>query len=280
MHEIKIGSLHRQLPSKWNELTGLQLLRIVAAELRIFSLRKLTREEKRNLLRLERLRILLGIPDVLLLAFTPLQLLQFYWLMPFFDEGYKGFTAQLFPILRLSGFLGRLRPRLFGPRERIRNMSFLEFTYADTFFTAYARKQSPAMLDKFIACLYREKKWFHFLLRRLPSYGGDCRQDFNPFFVEGRARLVAGLPVEQKLAILCWYRGCREELEREFPLVFSGSNQKTASRQGWDGVLLGMSGHVMNIDATGRANIRSILGVMQQRFEEMEQAERRNRNEN
>ncbi|KAA3439570.1 hypothetical protein [Rufibacter hautae] len=280
MHDIKIGKLQRQLPGKWNELTGKQLLGIIAVSTRIPSIPGLKPHQIQELLRLETLFILLNVPRALLMLFTPLQLLQFYWLMPFLEKGgFSGLTAQLFPKLRVPGFLGWFRPRLFGPRERIRNMSFLEFIYADTFFTAYTQKQNPAMLDKLVSCLYRKKRWFHFLLKRLASYGGDCRQEFNPYFVDGRARLVARFSLEQKLAILCWYRDCREELEREFPLVFSGSNQKTAGRKGWDGVLLGMSGHVMNIESTGKANIRSILGMMQQRFEEVEEAKKQ-RDEN
>ncbi|MFC6999596.1 hypothetical protein [Rufibacter roseus] len=277
MHDIKIAGYDRQLPSKWNEVTGEQLVRIIAAELRIMSVPKLPAKQKLNLFRIERLRILLSVPEVLLLSITPVQIMQFFWLMPFFQKGYTGLTAQLFPKLRLpSQFIGT---NLYGPRERIRNMTFLEFIYVDTFFVAYTKKQSPNMLDKLIASMYRPKKWFHFLHRRLPNYDGDCRQPFNQHFLDRRAEKIAKLSLEQKLAILCWYRGCREELEKEFPLVFTQEKQRKASRSGWDGVLLGMSGHVINIEATGRANIRNILGMMQQRFEEIGKS-KSNRNEN
>ncbi|QHL87403.1 hypothetical protein GU926_08130 [Nibribacter ruber] len=279
MHEVKIGTLYRQLPSDWNELTGRQLVKVIAAESRWLSATGIPEEQKKHLLRLERLRILLNLPLGIFLAFTPIQIVQLHWLVKFLDSGFKGLTAQLLPRLRVPGIANCLRPALFGPRERFRSLSFLEFIYADTYFMSFTQKQTPEKLDRFVACLYREKRWFHFIVKRLTSYGGDCRQEFNQHLVERRAQLVARLPLEVKLAVLSWYRGCRFELEGEFPLVFSEGTQKKAGRSGWDGVLLGMSGHVINIEATGRANIRNILAAMQQRFEQIEEQERRN-NEN
>ncbi|MDX5510635.1 MAG: hypothetical protein LPK01_00315 [Hymenobacteraceae bacterium] len=218
---------------------------------------------------------LLDIPAKLVLAIPAASVYQVYYTASFIEAETKELTAQLLPWVKIPGCFNR---KYYGPRERLRNISFLEFIFADTYFIHYTQNQEEELLNKFIACLYRERTWCHFIKRKLPNYSGDIRQPFNENLIEERARLLAKLPVEEKFAILTWYRGCRDYLEKEYPHVFSSDNQEKASKSGWDSVLRSMSQGVHTIDATGRVLIGNVLGVMEDRAIEIEEYERKNQN--
>ncbi|WP_460503741.1 hypothetical protein, partial [Hymenobacter agri] len=77
---------------------------------------------------------------------------------------------------------------------------------------------------------------------------------------------VAHLPLLEKLAVLTWYRGCRLELERDYPRVFTPDNEAKASEStdGWAHVAREMSGPTFGtLEQTERQLVRDVLAKME-----------------
>ena len=209
--------------------------------------------------------MLLAVPlATVLLRFTAVQILEIRWLTDFVLES-AGLTAQLLPAVRVPGWRYWLRGRFWGPRESLRNVSFAEFIFADAYFVAYAKGQKADFLDLLVAVLYRPQRWPY--RPRAAGYGGDRRQAFNEHLVRRRAAVLAQLPRGQKLAVLTWYRGCRQQLETDFPLVFQAAPEADASAPasaGWGQVLRELSGQAFGtLEQTKQQPIRLVLAKMQ-----------------
>ncbi|PSR53926.1 hypothetical protein AHMF7605_10550 [Adhaeribacter arboris] len=256
--------IEKQVPASWNELSGKQLVRVIAALLTI---------RDKHTLQLTLIQILLQVKSSFLNLCTVEQKIYLAQLTQFITKGGL-LTKQLLPVISLGKWR---RQKYYGPASSFRNLLFLEFIFSDTYFIAWSKKQNEELLNKFIACLYRERTWFHFIKKRFSSYNGDNRRAFNSHLVEVRAHKLAQLPLEVKQSIVLWYRGCREELEKDYPRVFSGDNQQAAERTGWDGVLRNMAGSVHQLEATGQASARNVFALMEDRLYYAELAERKNK---
>ncbi|QNF34367.1 hypothetical protein HUW51_17160 [Adhaeribacter swui] len=261
--ELKYENKHlkKQVPASWNELTSKQLLRVVTALLTI---------RNKSQLKFNLVEILLQVKTSFLILCSDEQLVNLIRLTRFVTSGGL-LTKQLLPVVSV----GKWR-KFYGPASNFRNLLFLEFIFADTYFIAWSKKQNEELLNKFIACLYRERTWFHFVKKNLASYTGDNRQAFNSHLVADRAQHISKLPPEVKQAIVLWYRGCRQELEKNFPLVFSGDNQDKAQKSGWDDVLRHIAGNVHQVEATGQAMARNVFAFMEDKLDQAEQARNKN----
>ncbi len=245
------------MASTWNELTRPLLLRVLGV---LYS----PNPDERQL-RIRLLAVLLQVPlATVVLRFTAVQLCQIKWLTDFVLAS-VGLTTQLLPWVRLPWRRDWRRRRWWGPRESLRNVSFGEFIFADAYFLAYVTGQQPAFLDLLVATLYRPQRRPY--RPHAATYGGDRRQDFNEYLVRRRAERLTHLPPEQKLAVLTWYRGCREQLETDFPLVFEPSQQADVSAPGttsWGQVLRELSGQAFGtLKETAQQPIRLVLAKMQ-----------------
>lgn len=257
MHDVQIDGRHRAVAKTWNELTRPQLLGVVSV---LYS-----SNADETQLRIRLLAVLLGVPlATVVLRFTAVQILEIRWLTDFVLES-VGLTAQLLADVWVPGWRHWLCGRYWGPRESLRNVSFAEFIFADAYFVAYAKGQEPAHLDLLVAVLYRPQRRPY--RPRAADYGGDRRQDFNEHLVPPRARALTQLPREQKLAVLTWYRGCRQQLEADFPLVFQAAPEADASAPataGWGQVLRELSGQAFGtLKETAQQPIRLVLAKMQ-----------------
>ena len=269
MHDVQINGRLRKVAATWNELTRPLLLRVLAV---LYS-----PNWGENELRIRLLAVLLQVPlGTVLFQFTDVQICEIKWLTDFLlDE--VTLTAQLLPWLRLPGWRHWLRPRYWGPRESLRNVSFAEFIFADAYFVAWAAQQNPAYLDQLVAVCYRPQRRPY--RPGAAGYGGDRREDFNEHLVPGRARCFAALPKAEKLAVATWYRGCRQQLEQDFPLVFQQAPEADASApasSGWGQVLRELSGQAFGTLAeTAKQPIRLVLAKMQDDAQRAQELERR-----
>jgi hypothetical protein len=258
MHDVLLDGRHRPVPATWNELPRPQLLRMMGVLYR--------RHETELELRFHVLAILLQVPLATVVAlFTPVQLVQLKWLTNFVLADLT-LTAQQLPWLRRPRtWFHPLPARWWGPRERFRNLRFLEFMFADSYFVAYAQDPGKGQwLDHLVAVLYRPQRRPY--RPTAADYAGDRRQDFNPVHVAARAAQVAGLPDVEKLAVLTWYRGCRQQLERDFPRVFTPANEgkAAAAPDGWAHVAREMSGGIFGpLEQTERQLVRDVLARME-----------------
>jgi hypothetical protein len=104
------------------------------------------------------------------------------------------------------------RLKLYGPSEGFRDMTSGEFLFADTYYFTYLNNEDPALLDKFIASIFRERKaWFRFSKKRI---------DFDEDLINPRAKLLENLPQEIKQAILFNYGAVRGDIIKPLKSLF------------------------------------------------------------
>jgi hypothetical protein len=252
MHNVFIAGRKKDVAESWNELTREQLLQLMPILYGAYT--DLQRQ------RIELLWVLFGINWALGLAITPVQYAQILPLTDFLLAETVGLTTQLLPSVQLRWY----HRRLWGPADSLRNVSFLEFVFADSYFMAYANSQDEQWLHKLLAVLYRPQRFPY--RPNSTTYGGDRRQDFNENLVEARAQQLAQLPMAEQRAILTWYRGCRQALEQKYPLVFTPEHEQQAvdNSGGWAHVLREMSGQAFGtLEQTGRENLHTVLAKME-----------------
>jgi len=253
MLDAQFGRHRCRLATKWNELTGAQLLAVVAVRQRPFA--------QPTQLADALLEILLALPAR---AFARLNLVQRVELRPltrFLATTAPPLTAQLLPSLTLPYLPFIEQPQHFhGPREAFRNLRFDEFIFADSYYLRYLQTQEATWLDQLVAVLYRpERRPYR---PRAVDYAGDRREDFNEHLVPARARQLARLPLATKQAVLLYYQGCRRLLEQRYEYVFSDDNTAKAGHSGWQEVLHELAGGVHRLEATAQQGLANVLREM------------------
>ncbi|HEX8656470.1 MAG TPA: hypothetical protein VF690_03000 [Hymenobacter sp.] len=273
MHNVQIDGRFRAVPATWNDLTRPLLLRLMPL---LYG-----GSASQTELRLRVLQVLLQVNLLLMLAFTDAQLAQIIWLADF-ALAEVTLTAQLLPHVRLPWRRDWRRRRYWGPRANLRNLRFLEFIFADAYFVAWAKDPTQTKwLNLLVAVLYRPQRRPY--RPRAVDYKGDRREDFNEVHLDARAARLAHLPLAVRLAIATWYRGCRFQLEQDFPLVFTPANEDAAAgaRDGWAHVLREMSGATFGpIDQTEQQLVRVVLAKMEDDARRAEQLRRQHQQQN
>ncbi|GAA3954113.1 hypothetical protein [Hymenobacter algoricola] len=256
METLDVHGKRYQVPGTWNEVTRLQLLDV----LRILYGPESTWPQKLRLL-----SVLSGVNLSVLLELPAVQCVQLYDLTDFVFDEEQCLTQQLLPVLMLPARHDKARTKWVGPRSEFRNLLFGEFIFADTYFRAWATHQSAEALHLFLAVLYRAQ--VPGLSPRDPRWQGDQREAFNEHRLEHFASKLCHLDDATKLAVATWYRGCRRQLEQEFPEVFdvhetdAGGSQQAGD---WGRVLRKLSGGAFGpVDTTARQNVRVLLAEMQ-----------------
>lgn len=250
MEDLQIGRTRYRVPSTWNELTRAQLLAVMGV---------LYGPAHKLPVKLRLLSVLSGAPLPPLLAQPELVVVQLYSLTDFVASEEHRLTEQLLPEVKVGS------RRFVGPRSSFRNLLFGEFIFADTYFRAWATHRSAAALDLFLATLYRPA--VPGLGPSDPRWRGDRREEFNEHRTEYLASKLTSLPDAQKLAITTWYRGCRTQLELEFPEVFELHEEANRRPKGdWGQVLRKLSGGAFGpLEQTARQHTRTLLAEMQDR---------------
>ncbi|MBO3270747.1 hypothetical protein [Hymenobacter defluvii] len=256
METLQLGSKRYQVASTWNQLKRPQLLHVV---------RVLYGPQSHWPLKLRLLSALSGAHFHDLLSLPAVQAVQLYPLTDFLFDEDQYLTEQLLPEVRVPiQYIKQWRARWVGPRSSFRNLLFGEFIFADTYFRLYATRQSAEALDLLVATLYRPL--VPGMSPSHPQWQGDRREPFNEHRTEYYAKHLRHLPDAEKLAILTWYRGCRQQLEREFPEVFEAAEGITSNQQAgdWGRVLRKLSGGAFGpLDQTARQHARTVLAEMQ-----------------
>lgn len=207
---VTIGKYEYRVPTSWNELTREQLLEVHRAFER-------TEDPQATLFRL--LKILTGM-SWWRFVFTPSWILDEFTYLTHFLVSDTDFTKQLLPKYR----------GLYGPTDNFRNLVMCEFANTEYYYMEWDRQlkdkgtADEALLDNLVAILYRPaKKGYD--LRRNPD--GDPRVAFNENLCTWSAeRKVKRWPTHVKMAIAAWYAGCREQLVKDNPAVFSGGGEE------------------------------------------------------
>lgn len=258
--EIKISnskSTSVELPGDWSELSKKQLLYIAYnwqawqlmlrteidmqfAKAKLFTV-LITGKSKREL---RAILQLLSKTDFYEIDFNPLSLVNFV------------FQRNDLTVNRLKEIRTGFFKKLYGPDDKLSNISINEFSFALNFLNQYKVKGEEKSLNLFVACLYRptHKDW---------KVTGDRRKPFVPGTISQHLKQVEKMPYEYKQAVLLFFNGCMTFYEQVFPQVFSRSEEQQGSNQTFLDVILGISGGKFgNFDQTKDQNAFLFLKEM------------------
>jgi hypothetical protein len=255
MEQLQIWGHSYTPASTWNELTRAQLGEVM---------RVLYGPEHFWPGPLRLLSIVSGAPLEQLIELPVLQVEQLYPLTDFIYSEQHRLTRQLVPELRLPAKVDRHKRRWAGPGDNLSGVSFGEFIFADSYFCAYAQHQAPEALSLFLAALYRPA-----LTKGPrpgdPDWSGDVRQAFNEHNLEHHAHLLRWVPDLDKLCLVAWYRGCRAQLQADFPEVFEAAETDAQRHEkgDWGRVLRSLSGGTFGpLEQTSRQPVRNVLAEL------------------
>ncbi|RSK44715.1 hypothetical protein [Hymenobacter perfusus] len=261
MERLTIWGKDYSPASTWDELTRAQLASVLEV---------LYGPEQFWPAKLRLLHIVSGVPMAQLLELPILQVKQLYGLTDFLFSEEHHLTRQLVPELRVAA----PKPRtLAGPGDALSGVQFGEFIFADTYFCLYAKRQSAEAFDHFLAALYRPVRAGKGLRPGHPDWNGDARERFNEHNVGYFARYFSQVPDVDRLSILLWYRGCRQQLVNEYPDVFDVATETGPGRRAesadWGRVLRQLSGGAFGpLEQTAGQHLRTILAEMNDRAKE------------
>lgn len=210
---LKIYSVN--VPDGWNELSKKQLLavaQIIYAEKNEYRMSVLL---VKALCQLKKYWLLPMDAEVFIHELMPLVA---------FIQSSCDLTEQLIPKLRIN------RVKLHGPKSYLQNMKLGEFDAAER--ALFNFNQDPTQTNelwRFVATIYRLPKRRYSL--KLDAEG-DIRQDFNANIVDyWAAQLMKAYPVHYAIAIMLWYKGCRQYIINRFSNVFTSNEEANADEQ-------------------------------------------------
>jgi hypothetical protein len=212
MHTIHLSSQAYQLPSRWDELSRQQLVKIAALS-------------GANLSAVNTSKIFFLILTLSLPWWQRLRLQFFFFLQSSIEEkgdfllltqsfvDFPQFSAQ--KVLNIGvGFVPK-RKTLHAPLSKLANATLWEYILSEKYFLEYMKDRKEESLNKLIAVLYRPaRKTYN------PDEDEDIRVPLIDSTVQGRATQIARLPLPLRHAILMWYDGCRALIIQSFPLIF------------------------------------------------------------
>jgi len=212
MNKVRIISqnkkIFRKIPARWDELTPRQLLFIAP---RLLSNQPLVQIKDEILIKLLRIsnkhlrRLNLSQVNGLHRA------LNFLW-------------REITPIENPVPVIRLRMQKYTGPRYKMKDISFGQFIYADTFFLRYMSKKDPGDLDKLVATLY-------------------CRGEFKASRVDLTAHRRRRYSVAKKQAILLFFMAGRRHMIDCFPLLFPKKAEAEQEKKGtfsWGDVLIAL----------------------------------------
>jgi hypothetical protein len=133
-----------------------------------------------------------------------------------FEQGYKGafisskLSVNHFPVLKIK------RKSLYGPANLLRNCIFAEWMVTETHYANYLKTKDEKHFSKLIATLYRPAK----RNATEAEIATDARETFHDALIEKRAKLIAHIKPWQRVAVMMFYSGVRDNFARMFPNLF------------------------------------------------------------
>lgn len=118
-----------------------------------------------------------------------------------------------------------------SPGARLQYCTLHEFSYADTFFYYYQKKQKPEFLHRFIATIYRPAG--------KTETKGDLRTPFNPADLDEQIRHIKTLPAIQIQIILTYFVSCKTYYTQKYKELFTAPKTATEAKvPDWNGLIL------------------------------------------
>jgi len=152
-----------------------------------------------------------------------------------------GLTDNPLPIIKANG------KKLYGPKSELENISFYEWSHADTYYLKYFETQDAYYLNKLIAVLYRPAKELN-QYNKESMYEGDQRLPLLRYeeTLENRIKDIDKLDQVTKWIILHFFASCRKLITDSFQNIFKqpegDPGESNGNDYGWAGVILELAG--------------------------------------
>jgi len=241
-HRPLLGAktIHRNMPSSWNELSREQLVTIAGllhSDKNIYEFRI---EALKCLLRLRWMHIFL----------LRERLVDIYPFIKFLEEE-NNLTENKIDTIKANGVT------LYAPIGNFETLTADEWTDADNAYMDYSQSKDPTALDRMVAILFRERQ--KDVEPGSEYWNGDYRMPYNEHQVKLRMRYIERIDPHIKLAVLIWYQGCRHEWEEVFERVFKGS-KGDIENFGWQETIQKISGSTFgNLKETERTPMYKLM---------------------
>jgi hypothetical protein len=217
---IQIGRKKVSPPMKWSELTQKQLISVCKYFGGVIFPNQNDKIDE-GLFYAAKMMIIKSFLKLRWWTFIKIDTEQFAELLQLTDflDGKVDLDTQLFPTIKVG------RTVYHGPLQGLKNSSFSEFIYADTFFVLYSKDSKIEYLYKMIAAMYRPA--ISESLKNDPLWNGDLRAPFNENRIDEYAKLIQEkVPEDTIYACLFFYWGFRNQHLLKFKEVFPEKTEK------------------------------------------------------
>jgi len=180
------------------------------------------------------------------------------------------------PVIKVGRFS---KTKLFGPADDFSNCSYLEYAKTDVRFMRFFASECKDInaLNELIAVIYRPKKWFLFFRKRLGSFNGDIRRNYNDIFVERYKNKINHLPWHTKYAIFLFVYGVRKQIEDDYPHIFQKTEESKSNGFGHAGIIVELAGPKFgNPSETAETPLHTIMIHLEQLSIDAEEVRERN----
>lgn len=150
----------------------------------------------------------------------------------------------------------------YGPNEKLSDLVFAEFMFAETMLDRYYSKKDEYELDRFIAILYRPRAFL----------SGGQRSKFDQKTVDGRAKLLKNVDRSLKRAILLNYQGWKIHLRTLFKHAFKEAEAGAkVQKSNWLEQAIRLAEHRQSeVDVIKTTNLYEVLSSFNLRIKDHE----------
>jgi len=204
-------------PDKWAELTKAQFMLVMNAKA------TLSDSFKQAILLVQ---LLFAVKLQSIKKLTTVQAIQLAGIVNFLFEGDQEMGAWHVPKI-----LRRMKEPLYGPGNKLANITFAEFMFADICVENYLKTKDEKFLNQLIGVLFREGN------EKQKFETGDIRFEFNKAKIDAVVLEAEKFSQAIKNAVLINYLGCKKALIKPLKNVFPDrkeqQDEKPGQSQSW-----------------------------------------------
>lgn len=148
-----------------------------------------------------------------------------------------------------------------GPEDELKNISVWQFAFADKFMSLFLKSKDEEFLNLLLGTLYSRKG-----------------EKFVKEDIEGNAEYIKHLKLDERLAMLAFFLGCRNKISEGNQDIFKKSTKVNRSKTGWLGFFYELAGpKTGTYTEVANMNFFEMLGIMRKINEDAREAEKRNK---
>lgn len=166
-------------------------------------------------------QLLFGIPLKSMKELNAIQAIQVAGVVNFLFEG-----DQEMSVWHVPKILRRMKEPLYGPGNKLANITFAEFMFADICVENYLKTKDEKFLNQLIGVLFREGN------QKQLEETGDIRFEFNKAKIDAVVLEAEKFSSAIKNAVLINYLGCKKALIKPLKNVFPDRKEQEVSQPG------------------------------------------------